>query len=133
MKKEEIVDRFSEFLRENYYKDLASAITEKKKSLEVDFSLIDRFDPELVDEILKNPEDTVKLLEEAVDQIDLPKKSKIHIRLFNLPETTDIRIRNIRAEHIGKLLSVDGVVKRASEVRPEISEIVFECPDCGKK
>ncbi len=133
MKKEEIVDRFSEFLRENYYKDLASAVTEKKKSLEVDFSLIDRFDPELVDEILKNPEDTVKLLEEAVDQIDLPKKIKIHIRFFNLPETTDIRIRNIRAEHIGKLLSVDGVVKRASEVRPEISEIVFECPDCGKK
>ena len=49
MKKEEIVDRFSEFLRENYYKDLASATTEKKKSLEVDFSLVDRFDPEMVD------------------------------------------------------------------------------------
>jgi len=132
MKKEEIVDRFSEFLRENYYKDLATAVTEKKKSLEVDFSLIDRFDPELVDEILKNPEDTLKFLEESVEQIDLPQKGKIHIRFFNLPETTEIRIRNIRAEHIGKLLSVDGVVKRASEVRPEISEIVFECPDCGK-
>jgi len=133
MKKEEIVDRFSEFLRENYYKDLASAVAEKKKSLEVDFSLIDRFDPELVDEILKNPEDSLKFLEESVEQIDLPQKGKIYIRFFNLPETTEIRIRNIRAEHIGKLLSVDGVVKRASEVRPEISEIVFECPDCGKK
>jgi len=133
MKKEEIVDKFSEFLRENYYKDLAAATAEGKKSLEVDFSLIDRFDPELVDEILKNPEDTLKFLEDSVEQIDLPQKSKMHIRFFNLPETTNIRIRNIRAEQLGKLLTVDGVVKRASEVRPEISEIVFECPDCGKK
>lgn len=133
MKKEEIVDRFSEFLRENYYKDLATAVTEGKKSFEVDFSLIDRFDPELVDEILKAPEDALKLLDDSVEQIDIPQKGKIHVRFFNLPESTGIRIRNVRAEHIGKLLSVDGVVKRASEVRPEISEIIFECPDCGNK
>jgi len=133
MKKEEIKDRFSEFLREKYYKDLATATTEGKKSLEIDFSLVDRFDPELADEILKTPEDNLRLLEESIEEIDLPQKGKLRIRFLNLPETTNIRIRNIRAKHIGKLLSVDGIVKRASEVRPEISEVVFECPDCGKK
>ena len=133
MKKEEIIDRFSEFLREKYYKDLATATTEGKKSLEIDFSLVDRFDPELADEILKTPEDNLRLLEESIEEIDLPQKGKLRIRFLNLPETTNIRIRNIRAKHIGKLLSVDGIVKRASEVRPEISEVVFECPDCGKK
>jgi len=133
MKKEEIVDRFSEFLREKYYKDLATAVTEGKKSIEIDFSLVDKFDPGLVDEILKTPEDTLQFLEESIEQIDLTQKEKIRIRFFNLPETTNIRIRDVRAEHIGKLLCVDGIVKRASEVRPEISEIIFECPDCGKK
>jgi replicative DNA helicase Mcm len=133
MKKDEIIDKFSEFLRDNYYKDLALAVTEGKKSLDVDFSLVDKFDPELADVILEKPEETIELIEKSVEEIDLPQKRKIHIRFFNTPDNTKIRIRNIRAEHIGKLLCVDGIVKRASEVRPEIAEIVFECPDCNKR
>lgn len=133
MKKSEIIDRFSEFLRENYYKDLALVVSEGKKSLQVDFSLLDRFSLELTDTILENPEETLKTLEESVEQIDLPQKNKIHIRFFNIPESNRIRIRNIRAEHIGKLLCVDGIVKRASEVRPEIAETVFECSECENR
>jgi len=133
MKKDEIIDKFSEFLRDNYYKDLALAVTEGKKFLNVDFSLVDKFDPELTDAILEKPEETIEWIGESVEEIDLPQKGKINIRFFNTPENTKVRIRNIRAEHIGKLLCVDGIVKRASEVRPEVAEVVFECPDCGKR
>ena len=133
MKKDEIVDKFSEFLRDNYYKNLALAVTEGQKSLEIDFSLVDRFNPELADAILDNPRETIEMLGESVKQIDLPKKGELRIRFFNIPESNRIRIRNIRAEHIGKLLCVDGIVKRASEVRPEVAESIFECPDCGKR
>jgi len=133
MKKDEIVDKFSEFLRDNYYKDLALVVTEGKKSLEIDFSLVDRFNPELADAILDSPEETIGMLGESVKQIDLPKKEELQIRFFNIPESNRIRIRNIRAEHIGKILCVDGIVKRASEVRPEVAESIFECPDCGKR
>ncbi len=133
MKKDEIIDKFSEFLRDNYYKDLALAVTEGKKYLNVDFSLVDKFDPELADAILEKPEETIEWLEESVEEIDLPQKGKLNIRFFNTPDNTKVRIRNIRAEHIGKLLCVDGIVKRASEVRPEVSEVVFECPDCSKR
>jgi len=133
MKKDEIIDKFSEFLRDNYYKDLALAVTEGKKSLSVDFSLVDKFDPELADTILEKPEETIEFIEKSVEEIDLPQKGKLHIRFFNTPDNTKIRIRNIRAEHIGKLLCVDGIVKRASEVRPEVAEIVFECPDCNRR
>jgi len=132
LKREDIIDKFSEFLRYQYYKELALAITEGEKSVQVDFCLVDKFDPLLADTILENPEETLDFLEESVEQIDLPQKEKVHIRFFNIPETNKIRIRNIRAEHIGKMLCVDGIVKRASEVRPEISEINFECPECGK-
>jgi len=133
MKKDEIIDKFSEFLRDNYYKDLALAVTEGKKFLNVDFSLVDKFDPELTDAILEKPEETIEWIGESAEEIDLPQKGKINIRFFNTPENTKVRIRNIRAEHIGKLLCVDGIVKRASEVRPEVAEVVFECPDCGKR
>jgi len=132
MNKTEITERFSEFLRDNYYKDLTLVVSESKKSLNVDFSLIDKFDPELADLILEKPEETISAIDESINQIDLPQKAEINIRFFNIPENNSIRIRNIRAEHIGKLLCVDGIVKRASEVRPEVAEISFECPECGK-
>jgi len=133
MKRDDIIDVFSEFLRDNYYKELAMAVNEGKKALEIDFSLLDRFNPQLADLVLEKPEDTIPVLEEAVERIDLPQMSKLHIRFINLPESSQIRIRNIRAEHIGKLLCVDGIVKRASEVRPEVAEITFECQECGNR
>ncbi|MEM7825589.1 MAG: LAGLIDADG family homing endonuclease [Candidatus Aenigmatarchaeota archaeon] len=133
MERKSIIDNFIEFLRDNYYEDLAKTITKGEKSLQIDFNLLDRFDPELADAILEKPEETLQLFEDAVEQIDLPQKTKVKIRFFNIPESHRIRIRNIRAEHIGKLIAVDGIVKRASEIRPEVAEVVFSCPECGRE
>jgi|YelNatPaOPRAMG01_1025707.scaffolds.fasta_scaffold08474_11 replicative DNA helicase Mcm len=133
MEREEIVEKFAEFLKEYYYNDLVSAASEGKKSLLIDFSILDKFNPELADYLLENPEEVLAAAEDSLKQIDLPGSVKLRIRIFNLPEEKQMRIRNIRAEHIGKLISVDGMVKRASEIRPEVSEAIFQCPECGAK
>jgi len=133
MEREDIVDIFAEFLKENYYAELVSLVNQNKKSISIDFGLLDKFSPELADEILENPEEVIPALEEAIQQIDLPSEAKLRVRFFNLPKEREIRIRNIRAEHIGKLIVVEGIVKRASEVRPEVSEAIFLCPDCGNR
>jgi replicative DNA helicase Mcm len=133
LKRKDIIDQFTEFLREKYYKDLGLVVSQGRKSLVVDFRELDKFNPPLADSILEKPDENLELIEKSVEQIDFPKNQPVKIRFINLPESTEIRIRNIRAEHIGKLLSLDGIVKRASEVRPEISEIVFECQECGKR
>ncbi|HLC39499.1 MAG TPA: minichromosome maintenance protein MCM [archaeon] len=133
MEREEIITRVAEFLREYYYNDLVGAASEGKKSIVIDFSLLDRFDTDLADYLLEFPEETLPAAEEATRQIDLPAEAKLKLRLINLPESKDIRIRNIRSEHVGKLIAVDGIVKRASEVRPEVSEAIFQCPECGTK
>jgi len=133
MEEEEIVERFSEFLRDFYYNELLSATSEDRKSISVDFILLDKFDTEIADNLLENPEEILPLLEEAIKRIDLPGNPKLRIRFFNLPESKELRIRNVRAEHIGKLIVVDGIVKRASEIRPEVKEAIFECPECGER
>jgi len=134
MEQEELVERFSEFFNEFYIDDLVTALTENKKSIEVDFSLLDKFDVEVADYLFENPEEVVRAAEDAVKQIDTGlADAKLRIRFFNMPSSKEIRIRNIRAEHIERLLVVDGVVKRASEIRPEISEGIFECPECGAR
>jgi replicative DNA helicase Mcm len=131
MDKDDIIEKFTEFLNEFYYSDMISAVSENRKSISVDFLNVDRFDTELADYILENPNDAFNLAEEATTRIDLQADTKLKIRFFNIPESRQIRIRNIRSEHIEKLIAVDGIVKRASEVRPEVSEAIFICPECG--
>jgi len=131
MDKDDVIEKFTEFLNEFYYTDMISAVSENRKSISVDFTNADRFDTELADYILENPSEAFNLAEEATKRIDLQADTKLKIRFFNIPESKEIRIRNIRSEHIEKLISVDGIVKRASEVRPEVSEAIFTCPECG--
>jgi DNA replicative helicase MCM subunit Mcm2 (Cdc46/Mcm family) len=131
MEREEVVERFAEFLEEVYRKELAEVSLRREKSLDIDFQKLDRFDIDLADLLLEEPEETLPLFEEAAKQVEPDLVESFRIRFFNLPEGRQIRIRNLRAEHIGKLITVDGIVVRASEVRPEVSEIVFQCLDCG--
>ena len=133
MEEARIRDRFEEFFRYFYEKELLKAVKKNKKSIEIDFSLLDRFSPELADELLKNPEKVIPLAEQALSNIDIPAEEEIKLipRFKNLPESCFVRIRNIRSEHIGKLIVVDGIVRRASEVKPEIGVAIFQCPECG--
>lgn len=50
------------------------------------------------------------------------------ISFYNLP--TVHRIRDIRSEKIGSLLSISGTVTRTSEVRPELYKASFTCDMC---
>lgn len=112
-----------------------TAAAQGKKSIEVDFTLLDKHYPELADKLLNDPENILKAAREAIKSVDIPTDSKLEIepRFKNLPERFNIRIRSLRSEHIGKFVCLDGVVRRASEVKPEVSIAIYECPDCGAK
>jgi len=128
------VEQFEEFFRQFYEKDLLTVAAQGKKSVIVDFSLLDKFDPSLADKLLNDPENILKAAREALKSIDLPEgKISIEPRFKNLPDRFNIRIRNLRSEHIGKFVCLDGVVRRASEVKPEVAVAIYECPDCGAK
>jgi len=129
------VEQFEEFFSHEYQKELMAAATTGKKSIEVDFVLLDKQYPELADKLLNDPENILKAAKEAIKSVDVPSESKLEIepRFKNLPERFNIRIRSLRSEHIGKFVCLDGVVRRASEVKPEVSIAIYECPDCGAK
>ncbi len=128
------VEKFEEFFRQFYEKDLLALASKGEKSLIIDFSLLDKFDPELADKLLNDPEALLESAKEALKNLDIPGGPKeIEPRFKNLPERFNLRIRNLRSEHIGKFVCLDGVVRRASEVKPEIAIAVYQCPECGSK
>jgi len=129
-KREMFITKFKNFLK-GQLKEIFKAISENR-AFGVDLSQLEKFSPEFIEfiDILKeHPETVFEISDEAVKQIDLP--TPVKIRFYNLPET--INIRDLRAKHLGKFISVEGIVRRASEIRPEIVSTIWECPNCGEK
>ncbi|KAF7804491.1 putative DNA helicase MCM8 [Senna tora] len=58
--------------------------------------------------------------------------AKVHIRLYNCPETM-IALKNLKAAYIDKLVSVRGTIVKASTVRPLVVEMSFECGKCKER
>lgn len=125
-----IEERAEIFLRENM-KELVEAC--KTGAFIMDFSKLDRFDPIIAEQLLDNPEEILEIFESVIEKIELPEHERIRVRVRNLPKHRKLRIRRLRAEHIGKLVEIEGVVKAASEIRPQIYEAIFQCPECGNK
>ncbi|KAG4305475.1 hypothetical protein PORY_001031 [Pneumocystis oryctolagi] len=51
-----------------------------------------------------------------------------HLAFYGFPLVS--KIRDLRVDRIGKLMSVSGTVTRTSEVRPELSRATFVCEAC---
>ncbi|PSQ57225.1 MAG: MCM family protein [Halobacteriales archaeon SW_9_67_25] len=131
----ELIDRFEEFYR-NYYRneigELAQQYPTEEKSLYVDWRDLYRFDPDLADDLRNKPQQLIEYAEEALRLYDLPvdvSLGQAHVRIENLPDTTDIR--EIRHDHHGRLIAVQGIVRKATDVRPKITDAAFECQRCG--
>jgi replicative DNA helicase Mcm len=131
----ELIDRFEEFYR-NYYRneigELAQKYPNDQKSLYIDWDDLYRFDPDLADDYRTKPSQLQEFAEEALRLYDLPvdvSLGQAHVRVRNLPESEDIR--DIRHEHHGNLIAVQGIVRKATDVRPKVTEAAFECQRCG--
>ncbi len=127
----EQVRLFEEFMKDTYQTELMEISRKGEESITVNFIQLAVFNPDLAELLLENPDDVIKAAEIAISNIDLPKKSDIKVRIVNLPEEQKIFIRDIRAKHIGKLLTIEGTVRQKSDVRPQVTSARFECPSCG--
>ncbi|MCD6575613.1 MAG: minichromosome maintenance protein MCM [Nanoarchaeota archaeon] len=130
---EGIIERFEEFINKRYLSELSRVINSGKQSIIIDFKELDKFDPELTDFLIENPEDAIKLFKSAIKRIEMVSDEDLNVRFSNMPESMRILIRDIRSKHIDKLISIEGLIRQASDVRPVSTVITFECPACGTK
>ncbi len=114
---------------ETYKKEIGKSIRQDKKVIEVNFEDISTFSPTLAEDILSRPEELIQILEIALEDTGLIKNARV--RFINVPKTQELRIAHIRAKHLNKLISMEGIVRQASDVRPQVVNAKFECPSCG--
>ena len=130
MASEDIVSKLYEFLYERYNSELQRAAN-NEAALVIDFNDFDRYDPITADMLLEAPQEVLDGFSEAAKRI-VPE-ADVNIRIREIPERRNIRIRNLRSKHMDRLWCIDTVIKSATEVKPQIYEVVFQCPECDTK
>jgi len=127
-KNEELIIEAKKFF-DSYKKELGESIRKEDNVIFLDFGKLMEFSNIISDEILSNPEETLRLMELAIEESGLVKD--VRIRLNNLPKIQEIKVRNIRSKHLNELIIVEGIIRQASDVRPQVVNAKFECPSCG--
>ncbi|MFB6103651.1 MAG: hypothetical protein ABEJ57_01010 [Halobacteriaceae archaeon] len=132
---QELIDKFDQFYRRYYADDIADLARNyptEKKSLTIDWTDLFQYDPDLADDLKNQPGQIRDYAEEALRLYDLPvdvSLGQAHVRVQTLDGHT--QIRDIRSQHINTLVSIQGMVRKATDVRPKITEAAFECQRCG--
>ncbi|MBL7054278.1 minichromosome maintenance protein MCM [Candidatus Woesearchaeota archaeon] len=132
MEAAEQIKHFKEFIQSHYYAELLAAARKENRVLVIDFMGLAKFNPDLANRLLDEPEEVIKAAELSIEQFDLENDIKgLKVRFRNLPESQKIMIGDIRSKHIGKLFIMVGIVRQKSDVRPQVTTAKFECPSCG--
>lgn len=126
------ITSFKEFIEKYYHEELLNKISKGEQSLLIDFAKLAQFNPLMADLLLDSPEETISACQIAVEHFDILEVTKdFKVRVFNLPKSTTVRIRDIRTKHIGKLVQMEGVIRQTSDIRPQVVSARYECPSCG--
>lgn len=130
-----LVAAWEQFLND-YYKvriEEAALSYPDVRSVDVDYNDLDRRDPSLAQYLLDRPRASLQSAEEALRLVEVPVEPRppLRVRVRNLPKVNKYQVRKLRAEHLGKFVGVEGLIKKVVEVRPKLRDATFQCLRCG--
>jgi len=112
-----------------YKKEVGRSVRKGSNVVALDFMKLTEFSNKLSDEILSNPEEALRLIEQGIEESGLIKDARV--RLVNIPKSQEIKVRNIRSKNLNEMIIIEGIIRQASDVRPQVVNAKFECPSCG--
>jgi replicative DNA helicase Mcm len=129
--------RFQEFFKkEKYRQRIAQLAISGKNSLTIDFEELYGFDQALAELVLNKPEEYLQHAGKgAYEQLRIEdaeyaeKMEKVIVRIVKLLGKE--QLRRLGARQMSKLVLVEGIVVRATPVRPMVQVAAFKCKRCG--
>ncbi|MDR1954982.1 MAG: minichromosome maintenance protein MCM, partial [Candidatus Methanoplasma sp.] len=133
----EVTAGWEEILGKDKYRlmfaDIAASYPEKR-SIFVEYEDIDAYNTDLAMYFLDNPDKCLSKGKEVVKAMLPPawdNRDTVNLRITSLPRDAKVEIRKLRAKHLGKLVAVEGLVRKATTVRPKMTLALFRCARCG--
>jgi replicative DNA helicase Mcm len=129
----DIAAEWRKFLTRHYKRQMEELRREfpHRRSLTIDYR--DILSNTLAYAVLDTPGKVIEDIRDALHQngtIDEKDRDRVNIRFIGLPRKTPIR--DIRAIQMNRLLTVDGILRKTTDVRPRIVEAVFRCTSCNR-
>jgi replicative DNA helicase Mcm len=145
MSEESPEQRFQKFLKdfkfgskEKYRQKLSQMASSDTRALDVDFEDLYSFDPQFARDLIGKPDEYLDYANRAIwaqTKIEDPAYAEVTknfiARFRGLHER--ISLREVGSQNLGRLVSVDGIIVRAAQVKPYLTKATFECKRCGAK
>jgi replicative DNA helicase Mcm len=104
-----------------------------KRSLAVDFKNLIKFDPELAESLIEQPDPIIEAATESLkgkmSDVNLEGK-EVHVRFFgqgvNIP-----MVQDVGSAYISKMILLDGLIVKRSEINPKVQVGSYKCTFCG--
>jgi replicative DNA helicase Mcm len=134
VKAEEYINKFIEFYNAYYINQINDMFLSypKRRSVNIELKDLEKFDSELATELINNPDSILPLANVALEKMNPNPEAKepVHARFMGSP-IEGLLIQDIGSEQIGKLLTLDSLVIKRSEITPKVRLGVFKCSYCG--
>ncbi len=128
-------EKIEEYLRERCIDSIKQMILHGVNYIEIDFNDLITFSDELAAHVINDPQtalkafsDTIKNIVAEIDEDYLRRYSSFIARFRNVPTT---KLRELRSEHVGKLVALEGIIVRATPPKQKIVKAVFVHEPCG--
>ncbi len=137
-------ERFLDFIRNyrdesgriKYIDRIRRMILFERSSLIVEYPDLYRYDPDLAQSIIDEPDKFLRSASKAIEEVvaqenpEYVKRKKRFIpRVVNLYET--VKVREIKSEYIGKMIQIEGIITRMLPVKSKLVKAVFRHSKCG--
>ncbi|KAF9243837.1 MCM2/3/5 family-domain-containing protein [Melanogaster broomeanus] len=122
----------------NYRDDIARMLRTEQSRLIVNIDDLRDYNREYADGLLKQPVDFLPAFDDAlvniVTQVHDTEKHELEGKSYRVGFSGSfgdhhVSPRTLKAEHLGKMISLEGIITRCSLVRPKMLKSVHYCPD----
>lgn len=135
--KEDIKIMWEEILKPTKYTQQIMAVGDAYpdvRSVVVDFYDIDYYNTDFGLYLLHNPDRCIGIGREYISECIPPSRighKTPNLRIRNLPRDVNKNIRHLRSDDLGKMVAVEGMVRKVTTIRPRMTHAMYRCERCG--
>ena len=127
-------DKFAEFFNSYYIDQINDMYISypKKRSVLIDIKDLEKYDIDLARELGENPDSMLPVANSALAKLNpnADAREPVYARFFGSESQMPL-IQDVGSEHISKMLTLDSLVVKRSEIIPRVRTAKFKCTFCG--
>ncbi len=101
-----------------------------KRSVMIDIRDLQKFDIEIAEELAVHPDSVLPIANEALASMNPNPNAKDPVYARFMGNETSVLIQDVGSEYISKMLTLDALVVKRSEITPMVRIGVFKCGFC---